>query len=336
MPEYQRKRRYIKYTDELCKRYIRIDFKYECSYCKTHEAESIFGAKAFEIDHFKPQAAAVGDYSIHEYDNLYYACIICNGASGKSNTWTPTLLDPCSDDIYGATNHIVYPVNGINGFKVEPVTGRGNEYIETLKLNQSEQRKIREKRFIVEKDKKIMQSSIDQIEENIKKLEDIDGTESIKKALEEQLVIQKEKLVNMDKPYPRCELDENIDACKDILKNYMVITDVFDDGDLDYEVTYGGKKAKAVILINDEIAFNNGYKVKKIVKEKVQDWKSSGERIIIFVYDKEAKIVYYCNFNEYIREVDLNTYNKLVTFKILQADMITESTISNLQDIFSK
>lgn len=124
MAEFEKKKRFLRYSDKRCKKFLSRDFKKQCAYCKIREGD-LGGPDDFEKDHFIPRIKGGSD----DYENLYYSCSSCNGRAGKSDTWSPTLLDPCKDDIFDI--HIEL----LSDYRFRDLTPQGDEYIKTLKLN---------------------------------------------------------------------------------------------------------------------------------------------------------------------------------------------------------
>lgn len=60
------------------KAFLRRDFWHSCAYCTLSEAEA--QAVRFTIDHYEPKEARRD--LINAYDNLMYACDVCNGRKG--------------------------------------------------------------------------------------------------------------------------------------------------------------------------------------------------------------------------------------------------------------
>jgi uncharacterized protein (TIGR02646 family) len=83
------------------KPFLRDDFSYRCAYCNIHENE-FGGLRHYHVDHFRPKSRFPKLET--EYQNLLYACGICNGHKG--NDWPSDdpvrdgkgYLDPCVDD----------------------------------------------------------------------------------------------------------------------------------------------------------------------------------------------------------------------------------------------
>ena len=89
----ERRKPYPSYTDYTkYKPHLRRDFAYSCVYCTIHENEWI-GLRHFTVEHLKPQSKF--PHLICEYENLLYACNLCN--SFKHNDWPSD--DPLTDGI---------------------------------------------------------------------------------------------------------------------------------------------------------------------------------------------------------------------------------------------
>lgn len=92
-PHYTNYRRY--------KLYLREDFSYYCAYCAIHENEW-GGPRHFHVEHFRPKS--LFPQLVTEYENLLYACDVCN--CYKGNDWPLDdplaegvgYLDPCQHD----------------------------------------------------------------------------------------------------------------------------------------------------------------------------------------------------------------------------------------------
>lgn len=86
---------------QLYKAYLRVDFHYSCAYCGIHENE-FGGIRHFHVEHYRPQVHFPG--LVLDYENLFYACGICN--SFKRADWPSDnplddgigYLDPCQHD----------------------------------------------------------------------------------------------------------------------------------------------------------------------------------------------------------------------------------------------
>lgn len=71
----------------LFRLYIREDFQECCAYCFLHERFA-GGERNFELDHFRPRS--LFEHLAHEYNNIYYACHICNLT--KHDSWPSDAL----------------------------------------------------------------------------------------------------------------------------------------------------------------------------------------------------------------------------------------------------
>jgi hypothetical protein len=69
--------KYGKYKPEL-----RLEAKEKCVYCAIHE-NALGGADSFHVEHYKPKSKFVDLEK--EFENLFYACAICNRFKG--NDW---------------------------------------------------------------------------------------------------------------------------------------------------------------------------------------------------------------------------------------------------------
>ena len=108
------------------KPWLRDEFQFRCVYCLTRESWSGDGHNRFSIDHVKPK-------SRHrkltcEYDNLVYACVICNRWKAAQTD----LPDPCETSLH---THLKLLPDG----KFKGQTTQGKLLVERLRLN-SDQR----------------------------------------------------------------------------------------------------------------------------------------------------------------------------------------------------
>jgi hypothetical protein len=127
------------------KKYLRIDFRYRCAYCRMHEY-TLAGLSNFGVDHFEPKSKA--RHLACAYKNLYYCCNECNRI--KRDVW-PTgaerargyrFADACSEIIYG--EHLKCHFNG----KLEALTTVGDYTEQRINLNREDLRRLREDRNI--------------------------------------------------------------------------------------------------------------------------------------------------------------------------------------------
>ena len=93
---------YPSYSDyRQYKPHLRQDFSYHCAYCAIHENEW-GGPRHFHVEHFRPKSRF--PQFIADYENLLYACDVCN--CYKGNDWPSDdpltdgvgYLDPCRHD----------------------------------------------------------------------------------------------------------------------------------------------------------------------------------------------------------------------------------------------
>ena len=145
----KRQQPYPRYSDyRKYKPHLRCDFSYRCAYCTIHENEW-GGLRHFQIEHFQPKSRF--PQFIVDYENLLYACDVCNCYKGDDWPSDDPLtdgvgyLDPCQHD-YG------------EHFRNEQATGRTNGLtpparymVERLHLNRRHLIKMRLKR-VREKD----------------------------------------------------------------------------------------------------------------------------------------------------------------------------------------
>lgn len=301
MPKYVRKKRYQNYNSKYCKKYLRIDFKYECAYCGTHEAESINGLKSFEIDHFKPRKKFIDDLSINNYDNLFYSCIICN--SSKSDAWEMNLLNPCTDDIFGEDAHIIEGID--EKFKLIPRTKQGEDFIKILKLNQKTQREIRQirSRYKTRVEERIKQ--IEKLIKNIKKLEELKdlSTDDIFGLLDK---LEKEFKGPYFELLDESSFDKEYEALLEKTFNSIFpeekveLHKVYEEHDLDYEIRTNNEIYRAFVRFEEDITFIKGFKQIRIRVEQARDWSTLSEPIVILLYDSSNQKIYYISFNSNI------------------------------------
>lgn len=122
-------RPYSEYRQDL-----RTDFCWSCAYCSICEAEA--QGIEMQIDHYVPQASG----GVNDYENLYYACAICNR---RKSGWCPT-GDPDRDliriDQTDPADHIKL---GSDRSHVAPLTPAGSASIERVDLNRWALRQLR-------------------------------------------------------------------------------------------------------------------------------------------------------------------------------------------------
>ncbi len=283
MAEFLRKKRFLKYQDDNCKKFLSKDFQKRCAYCKIREGD-LAGPESFEKDHFIPLAKGGPD----DYDNLYYSCASCNGKAGKSDTWSATLLDPCKDDIWG-THVKIAP-----DYRCEDLTERGSEYIKTFKLNR--------KSYVVRR-RTIEQHQME-LREKLEKYENIVAVLCAEGKLKQKW---------------QC-FENDIHELKTILAegvNYRMSREAFDEEtdemiirelekagklryvDRDYDLIYElecGKTKFLCYVDTIDVNFEEKDKVKKFISaNKIEAWESVGviDQVLLIFFNRYDKKVYY-------------------------------------------
>lgn len=305
MSEFERRKRYLRYHDSDCTIFLRKDFDHKCAYCLTREAD-IGNPKDFQKDHFVPQKGGVtgkvhtkyhGEtFDVHSYYNLYFCCSRCNGKSGRSNTWSPSLLDPCLDKIWD--KHIKNNEN-----LVEALTLQGEEYITTFQLNSKAARRFREK----------IRIQNGEILEHINELEKLKshahGCVAILDLIEKEIEKEKSKLKYGVKYIPNDYYynDKEILEAEAILKKYN-LNYLNGDYDLDYEIVFKKNNYQIYLRTQEGIDFTKGEKVFYLPIQQVKDWED--KKVLICRYDAENKKLYYIDFNEYLSRHQIVTGQK--------------------------
>lgn len=283
MAEFTKRKRFFKYTDKSCKKFLSRDFLRRCAYCKIREGD-LGGPESFEIDHFVPETKGGSD----NYDNLYYACASCNGKSGKSDSWSETLLDPCKEDIYGV--HITL----LNNYRFHDVTPQGEEYIKTLRLNRKSYVRRRE---TLARHRKELEIKLSEYKEAY------------------QQVFLSGNIVGMAKVF-----EDDIKEIEAILEygvNYRISRDYFDEDidkiiynelekigevrcvDMDYDLFYELKIGTKMYLCCSEIdtlEFGTTGKVRRYIsREKIDIWREIEREtpILLITFNTNDNQIYY-------------------------------------------
>lgn len=333
LAQFVRKKRYYKYRDSLCKKYLRIDFKKQCAYCGMHEAESITGMKIFQIDHFRPQKLFGHLSSNNDYENLFYSCEICNGINGKSDNWNENLLNPCIDDIYGEGKHIIEEKK--EDFKLIPLTEEGRIFIETIKLNQKKQRQIRKTRNNY---KTIILEKIEETTKALKKIEVLPNKETliqIKEMLEKQLKNLEAELIGpyfLEQSLTNYFDEEYEDMLMDILGKSSDVSKVYDDYGLDFNLEYKNLRFKCYLRNIDQLSFNkDGEKCIRISVEQIKAWIGIAEleNIIIFVINPSSKKIYFTDLKHSLSRVKFNEDGNQYTIYISESN---ELKLDNVEE----
>ncbi|AZA82140.1 hypothetical protein C1637_10085 [Chryseobacterium lactis] len=118
---------------KLCKEDLSVEAKHRCVYCCIHESRW-GGIRNFHVEHYKPKSIFTED--INNYNNLFYACSVCNGFKG--NDW-PNDQQPTFDVAF-YPNPIEYNYSELIQVDYENGNVRGNNFtanyiIEKLYLN---------------------------------------------------------------------------------------------------------------------------------------------------------------------------------------------------------
>ena len=318
MAEFERKKRYIKYDQSCCKFFLRKDFHKQCAYCLIREAD-IGNPDNFEKDHFVPQTGGmVGrvhtkysgeEFDVDNYYNLYYCCQRCNGRSGKSNKWSPSLLDPCADDIWDI--HIKRLENGF----LQALTDRGEEYISIFQLNSKKAIEYRQK---IEQGSKTIKDHLAALEGFIEKYaRDPALLEWFSKERENDL----EKLkygIHYDSN--ASYLDESsVAEAEAILSKYQIVKNK-GDYELDYTIKIQEVEYEVKLVINDGIKFLHGEKGFYLPVRQVEDW--NDKNVLICHYDTQNKKMYYLNFHNYLQNNPVNKSQERYFYKIQNTDTL--------------
>lgn len=300
MAEFSKKKRFLKYRDKRCKKFLSRDFAKKCAYCKIREGD-LSGPDSFEKDHFIPVSKGGSD----EYDNLYYACTSCNGKAGKSDFWSNTLLDPCRDDILGI--HISLS----DDFRYEYITEQGEEYIKTFKLNR---KSYVIKRRVIAKHQMELQEKLKQYIILCDAIADTVGGVDIKHILEEDIK-EIEAVIKYGVNYRMSEnaFDEDIDKLiYEILSKVGKVECVDRDYDLFYQLEIGNNKYLCYIDI-DEIEFNISGKAKRYIStEKLKIWKGieAIEEILIITFNEKDRNLYFTRLKDILQLKGVNNLEK--------------------------
>ncbi|MFL6264226.1 MAG: HNH endonuclease [Thermoanaerobaculia bacterium] len=120
------------------KRPLQWEFRRKCVYCR--EADGLKGYEAFGVDHYLARSNT-GKTEAAAWENLFYACNVCNGWKGASVS-TPELFLPNPCD-HVMAEHLQYRDNG----GVDTNSRHGAWLADLLRLSSQPRRDRR--RFIV-------------------------------------------------------------------------------------------------------------------------------------------------------------------------------------------
>ena len=288
MAEFIRKKRFFRYHDDRCKKFLSRDFSRRCAYCKIREGD-LAGPENFEKDHFLSVTRGGQD----KYDNLYYSCKSCNGRAGKSDHWSATLLDPCKDDIWNV--HVMVT----DKFKCKELTPQGDEYIKTFKLNR---RSYVNKRKIIANHQKELQDKIVEYRKLCQELIELGVAASAEQFLmndmrEWEKVIKYGVNYRLSENYFYEDIDELICSA---LSSVGSVECVDRDYDLFYELNIHSDKYLCYVEIA-EVAFETDGCAKKFIStEKLGVWKdiNEKEKILIIIFNKIDRNAYFVKLDE--------------------------------------
>lgn len=135
---------------------LSIEGKHQCVYCAISE-KAFGGIRNFHVEHYKPKSDDQFPELINDYNNLFYACSICNGF--KSNDWpnAPTqyfdndsYIDPSAKDYCE-----IFAVNNNHELESDFIAGR--YMIERLFLNRAQLRLERKEHDLRKEKRKIIE-----------------------------------------------------------------------------------------------------------------------------------------------------------------------------------
>ncbi len=308
MAEFIRKKRFFKYRDKRCKKFLSRDFVKKCAYCKIREGD-LAGPDSFEKDHFIPVSNGGND----EYDNLYYACASCNGKAGKWDFWSKTLLDPCRDDIWGI--HISLS----DDFIYKKITEKGDEYIKTFKLNRKSY--VIQRRVIAEHQMELQEK----LKQYLILCDAVAGGVEVKRILEKDIK-DIESVIKYGANYRMSEnaFDEDIDKLiYESLSKAGKVECVDRDYDLFYQLEIGNNKYLCYIDI-DEIEFNISGKAKRYIStEKLKIWKEieAAEEILIITFNETDRNVYFTRMKDILQLKGVDNLEKC-GYDLLQSNRV--------------
>lgn len=341
MAEFIRIKRYYNYHHPLCKKYLRFDFGRRCAYCGANESEYISGHRSFEIDHFKPQNLSRKDPEKDKYENLYYCCEICNGVTGKSGKWSPDLLDPCKEEIYGSGKHIIHS-DETNDFKLIGLTPQGVFFIETINLNQRDQRIIRKRRFEYFTKVEERKFESERLCRNIEKINEKLKVEcdpllfELRDMLSAQLKnIEEENTgpYNYNETFEEDLFDYKYEIeFEATINKHISLNKIYGEFDLDYEtILANGHTLKCYTRYFEGIKFLNGNRRIRISFEQANDWvdliASSSLSICVFLFDLLDKKIYYASFNDFLRLNSLSRDSIYISIPVRERHELCEGNL---------
>jgi hypothetical protein len=120
---------------------LQQEFRHKCVYCRT--SDGIKGDEGFGVDHYhprKPRKGTPDPAAVTAWENLFYACNVCNSLKGNSESTPERFLpNPCEHppSVGPMAAHLQY-----RGADVEPRTRHGAWMSALLRLH--ERRQLRE------------------------------------------------------------------------------------------------------------------------------------------------------------------------------------------------
>ncbi|MGG2196813.1 HNH endonuclease [Paenibacillus sp.] len=321
MSQFIRKARKINYQHSKCKKYLRFDFNYQCAYCGLHEFENISSYNFFQIDHFRPKKKFLHMSDIDDYHNLFYACSICNGRSGKSDNWDENLLNPCLVKIIGDEDeHHIKSTPDLRTFKLVSNTAEGRVFIDTIKLDNRKHREIR-------RDRHARNTSLNnkriRLEEMMLDLES--AAESEQKMNIMSFLKQEHSEIEFEfiGPYYKSRVfDKEENVLVDSFKNIdskIKITKIYDENELDFILEYGGYSSKCYVEYVEKCVFKKGQKLVNVLDENIIIWNQELGKVICLLVNTTNGSIYYSNPPE---------NGKTLTFT--EVNILSKDTFSNL------
>ncbi len=170
-----------------------------CVYCAIHDAE-LGGQRNFHVEHYKPKSKPEFAHLTNHYDNLFYACALCN--TFKSDSWFSATDGDWSVIHY--PNPSLYNYGDFFEISEDVFTLIGNNLVGTfliqrLHLNRFQLIHFRRYEYSLDKSNEILEATSEvreELEPLIKNGEDtaFKHYQKITKLREEILFLYKEKL----------------------------------------------------------------------------------------------------------------------------------------------
>lgn len=126
------KGKFFKYSDKLCRNYLKEDFFDTCGYCG--KKMELLKAKA-QIDHFIPKSYAPSKEN--DYTNLVYSCQKCN--RGKWHHWPTQCMEYSYNDKEGfvdpATKEFDLHLERLENGEIVGITPVGKYMVKKMRLD---------------------------------------------------------------------------------------------------------------------------------------------------------------------------------------------------------